>query len=424
VLGNGASNNQIQNIKADLSLKASTGGYTYGGGIIGFTYGGDLRDCTISGTVEVISSSAIYAGGVVGSGSVKNGTSTVTRVSGETTGTGYDSVYVGGIAGSGSVTNSTLAGSSVILAKATESGAKGYLYAGGITGGNGTVTGSSVTGTAEIRAESSGLQTTAAGGIVGGYGYVTNSYTLQGVNVLAKADYAGNLEQYDSAIIVAGGIAGNAYTISNCFSHSAVRLETGFNTTGSELARTGAGGLVGDLPNNGQVENAYAAGPVTIVNSHTANVVFAGGLAGVGSYNIYGFSFGIKTSAALNPSVTVESANTDPDSVHIYRVLGAAFNQNDNTVIPRDEVPKDEHVILEANYALETMKTQRKIGNGALTDVNQDPNNLKGLAGDANMDQTQEFFESTLNWDFTGEDGRPATWKWDTALNLPVLNNY
>jgi hypothetical protein len=425
VLGKGDSNNQIQNITANLSIEANTGGYnTYGGGIIGSIMG-DMRDCTIAGTVEISSTGWIYAGGVVGQVQgqwlIANCTGTGIRVYGETTGTGYNSVFVGGIAGSGSVTNSAVAGSSGIQAKASDSGAQGYLYGGGISG-SGTVTSSSVTGTAEIHAESSGLQTTYAGGIVGD-GSAASSYTLQGVKVLAKANSTDSIGEWDYIVVAAGGIAGEGRNISNCFSHSAVRLETGLNTTGSTYGRTGAGGLVGDLASNGQVENAYAAGEVAIINSNSENMVFAGGLAGVGPYSTYSFSFSLKNSAALNPSVRVESANSNLDSVHIYRVLGASFNQNDRTVIPSASVPDNDHIILETNYALEAMETQTKIGTGAWEDVNQDPNNLKGLAGDANMEQTQTFFETTLKWDFQGEEGRPAIWKWDAALNLPVLNS-
>jgi hypothetical protein len=178
--------------------------------------------------------------------------------------------------------------------------------------------------------------------------------------------------------------------------------------------------LVGELPTNGQVENAYAAGEVAIINSNAETVVFAGGLAGVGCYQTNGFSFSMKNSAALNPSVRVESAaNTDLESVHIYRVLGAGFNQNNSTVIPRADVPTNEYIMLEANYALEAMETQKKIGTGAWTDVDQDPNDLKGLAGEANLPDplTQEFFVGTLGWDFT------TIWKWDATRNLPVLNS-
>jgi hypothetical protein len=416
VIGRANANDQIQKISADLSLTVEAEGTTYAGGIIGSSAStGVLQDCTISGAVEVSSSAAVYAGGIVGDatgGTLVNCAGVDIRVSGETSGNTLS--YAGGIAGSAWVTNSTVTGTgsdkTLIQAKATNTASNRAVFAGGISG-SGTITGSSVTGTVEIRAESSGPQPTAAGGIGGGYSNVTTSYTLEGVQVLVKANNETTVTT-PNIIVAAGGIAGTAYEISNCFSRSPVTLETAFGIIGG----TGAGGLAGYFPNgNNTIENSYADGAVTIINSNTQNTVFAGGLAGVNLFSSYSGSINVKNSVALNPSVTVESANTDEDSVYIYRILGAAFNGT--TSEPFDD-PENEKIILLNNYASETMETKKKTtGAEEWTDVDQGTNNTEGLSGDANLTLDESFFSGTLGWDFT------TIWKWDNALNLPVLNS-
>jgi hypothetical protein len=413
-----SSNNQIQNIEADLSLKLEAGGAAYGGGITAYSGTSTVRDCRVFGTVEVSNTAgALYAGGAVGqaSAAVTNCASTVTKVSGETRGTG--AVYVGGIVGNGVATNSTLAPPSgreiLIQAKAGDTGT-GITSAGGISGytaGTTVFTNNSVKGPASIRAESAATRATYAGGITG-LGTVAASYS-QGVEVEVEAKgTTGTL----NTRVAAGGIAGSTTNISNCFSDSKVTLKIALKTNTSNNAAIGAGGIAGVITQAGQVANSYAKGTVELVNTNAENTVFAGGLAGAGSYSTNAIT--LKNSVALNSSVTVESANTGENSVHLNRVLGGAFNQQ-GVIVPADDVPKTELTILEFNYASENMATQKKTTNSEWEPVNQEKNDSYGLTGDANLPDplARNFFQSTLGWDFT------TIWKWDNALNLPVLNS-
>jgi hypothetical protein len=422
-LGYGNTGTEIRNLKADLSLTfTSTSNWTAGGGIVGYSVS-VVRDCTIAGRVEGTGSAGgnLWVGGIVGNSNttVENCASTVTLVSGINSGPN-PTIYAGGITGTAvSVANSRLIGSnSRIVAQGANTGAtNGHIYAGGITG-NSNATNSSVTGSVEIQAESLGVQNIYAGGITG-QGRVTNSYTLEEVKVRAKANNTGNSTNRK---VLAGGIAGvlSGGSIANCFSLSEVTTETALNISLAQTAKTGAGGLVGELLQGGQIENSYAAGPVAILSAHTSNVVFAGGIAGIGY--LQNSTIGVKNTVALNSSVRVDSTNFDPTAVHAYRILGGVHTATQ--IITTDtDIAANTFINLINNYASDDLLIQKKDNTGAWQSIEQGTNDTQRLAGDTNITLDETFFSGTLQWDFTGEEGNPAIWKWDAGLNRPVLNN-
>jgi hypothetical protein len=183
--------------------------------------------------------------------------------------------------------------------------------------------------------------------------------------------------------------------------------------------------LAGEITDSSQIEKSYVAGPVAITSAHADNVVFAGGIAGVGYAG--GSAVDVRYSAALNSSVTVETANSGDTAVYAYRILGGvsspsdSYDSNWNPILEILEADND-LVSLIGNYALEDLQPQKKIiGSEGWTEIDQGQgnNDTEKFWGNTNMDLTQDFFETTttLGWDFT------EIWEWNTGLNRPVLKS-
>ncbi|MHB9293189.1 hypothetical protein Holit_02310 [Hollandina sp. SP2] len=393
------------------------------GGIVGQS-SGSVTDCTVSGSVRGISSAQVSSGGVVGNsnGSIERCTSSVSEVYGETSGNA--NVYVGGVVGNGGASSCSLAASEPVLIQGIstpENSTSKEIAVGGISGGGyNSITNNSVKAQGKIYAEGNSSISLYAGGIAGKALAITNSYTLplnSDLTVLAKANSTlDDMTDFTACTVGVGGISGAAGA-SNCFSGASVKLETSmksFNYTSS----IGAGGLVGVLSAGYEVAKSYAAGTVEIINHHADGVVFAGGLVGVGRYSS---AFSVKNSAALNSTVTVESANTD--TTFAYRVVGGAADMIYPTpnISPVHLVPENDKIILINNWASPDLQPQIKTG-GDWTPADQGANDSKGLMGDDNLELTEDFFAGTLKWDFAGEGASPPVWKWDNTLNLPVLN--
>jgi hypothetical protein len=407
-----------------LNLSVDSPASIYAGGIFGETYRYNLvTGGSVSGSLRGNStgSGTVYVGGIGGymgyRESIDICTSSVTLVEGSGT-TG--AIYAGGVLGLGNAVSCTLqggaSGSTVIHGTGSSLTGSSTIYSGGISG-DGTVTGSSVQGSVLISAEGAGAgQKVFAGGIQGS-GEAVNSYTASTVSVLAKSS---NSTATSSAAVAAGGISGQSARISNCFSAASVKVESAskvWNTSGGAPA---AGGLAG-LLNNGLIENSYASGQVEIANRGGGAVVFAGGLAGLG---LRTSTVSVKNSAALNGSIRVDTYN--PSGVHAYRVLGGVLvsNSGELEIVSVNDVPDYGTIVLQNNYVLYELRPQkRNAGESSWQYISQGANDTRGLMGDTNIDRTQNFFSGTLLWDFTGPGGaRPPVWKWDAALERPVLN--
>jgi hypothetical protein len=130
----------------------------------------------------------------------------------------------------------------------------------------------------------------------------------------------------------------------------------------------------------------------------------------------------VKNTIALNSSVRVDSANSDGTAVHAYRILGGVHTATQ--IITTDtDIATNTFINLTNNYASEDLLIQKKINAKAWENIEQGTNDTQRLAGDTNIILNETFFSGTLQWDFTGEEGKPAIWKWDAGLNRPVLNN-
>jgi hypothetical protein len=197
------------------------------------------------------------------------------------------------------------------------------------------------------------------GGIVGdNSGTVENCYTTCNIN----GDSSGNR----------GGIAGiNSGTVKNCFA------------TGNITGDMGIGGVVGNNYgySGGTIQNCYATGTVT-------GWRFVGGITGE--------SGTVQNCVALNQLIT---ASDEFMYAGISRV-GYASNSSGS---------------FSNNYGKEGMTLRSSYNNNQDVPVTSDANDIHGADVEASEYNTQSWWTSTVNWDFS------TVWQWDSARNLPKL---
>ena len=124
---------QVGGSLTGCSSSATVKGVTYAGGIAGYTNGGaSLTGCSATGSVSVENNttSAAYAGGVVGNNGSSSSTLKACYAWGSVTGSGSGTVYVGGVTGSNDLGTLT----ACYHAKETVSGPGGAT--GGVAGRN------------------------------------------------------------------------------------------------------------------------------------------------------------------------------------------------------------------------------------------------------------------------------------------------
>jgi hypothetical protein len=363
-------------------------------------------------------SSNLYVGGLAGTatGIINGCVSAVTKVDAGSDDQGFF-VYAGGITGQGgTITGCSLnTDSAVAISAKKPNGGVGNVYAGGIVG-NGNASDCFVDAPVTVTAESANAGFTAAGGIAGSGSQISNSAILRGA-VLARM--TGNATA--DRLVAAGGIVGTTGSnpnISNCFSGADVTVDSACKAVLDSAYVTAAGGIAGST-SSGNIENCVSSGPVKVISTsaESGGKAFAGGIAG--------FSFGsrivIRRGIALNESVTVQcETNTTP---YVYRILGGVMDMQMPTeppwtilyeVWPVSDIPTISDLILQNNYGLPNMTAQTSNNGGASwMDVAQLPNDTANLMGSGNMRRTQGFFES-LGWDFV------TNWEWNAELDAPL----
>jgi hypothetical protein len=386
---------------------ASASTNTAGGvaGIIGLASGYTLHDCSASGAVSLRAESrGIYVGGIAGDISCEtvNCISTVSEVTGISNG----GAAVGGIAGLVStypINGCFLNSGAQITAKGEGGTNTGSVFAGGIVGstqgGGNEITRCAVTQAGTIiKAESAGSGLVGAGGIAGSAQNISECYIPVAVEVRAKNTNTTTIEYGTSA----GGIVGqDATKIENCFSYCDVYLESahyGYSANSLSTAPfTAAGGIAGNASSTTviTITNCYAKGTVTIENTNNSNIVHAGGIVGytVNPDDRFNDKLTFSKCAALNSAITVTTANSS-DTAAGNRVIGG----------------KGTNVLLSQNIALADMTVT----------VNNNPvaqtNSATDVSGTAIASLTKTSFTGS-GWSFTGD----SPWKWDDATNLPLL---
>ena len=312
----------VENFTVNVSYYSDD---VYAGGLVGVNDGGSILNSYATGNVSATGGSSAYAGGLVGynasSGGITNSYATGNVSATSTYHDGY--VYAGGLVGgnSGDITNSYAAGN----VSATSTGSSSSAYAGGLVGYNdyGSITNSYATGSA--RATATAYPSYAyAGGLVGrNGGSITNSYAAGNVSATYTSTstrsnaYAGGLAGYNS-----GG------SILNCYA-------TGDVSANGSYSSAYAGGLVG-YNNSGSILNSYATGDVSATSSYSS--AYAGGLVG------YNYRGSITNSYATgNVSATASSSgdyayagglvgyNNSGDITNCYRYSGQTFYRKEGS---------------------------------------------------------------------------------------------
>ena len=132
---------QVGGSLTGCSSSATVKGVTYAGGIAGYTNGGaSLTGCSATGSVSVENNttSAAYAGGVVGNNGSSSSTLKACYAWGSVTGSGSGTVYVGGVTGSndlGTLTACYHAKETVSGPTGTTGGVAGRNFKGSMSGG-------------------------------------------------------------------------------------------------------------------------------------------------------------------------------------------------------------------------------------------------------------------------------------------------
>ena len=422
-------------ITVNLNLKAVSGGALYAGLVAGESAGGPLLSCSAAGSVNAAAAATgMYAGGIAGQHNnvIENCVSAVTGVYAESS--AAIPVYAGGIAGntaaasgSDSVTvgfvlsSSLLAGHPVTI----KSKSAGTVYAGGISGFCALTAGLAIdrclvdAPELAITAESSGTSFSSsaqgiyAGGIAGYSNTVRRSVIRRG-EVLAKATATGTVT---TLTLAAGGVSGlvvsgSTPTIERCFSGANVTVDSSLQAVdGAGNKITAAGGVAGILQSATNIADSAATGAVRVIStSGETGTVFAGGIAGFGSF-LSSTAISIKQSAALNREVTAEAVTATP---HAWRVLGGSITAQNNWTVPGpDAVPGITSIDLYRNYALPSVAVKTGQVGGELEEVPQGMNNAANLMGSATLQLTQQSFQELLEWNFDTD------WYWDAEANLP-----
>ena len=422
-------------ITVNLNLKAESGATLYAGLVAGESAGGPLVSCSAAGSVNAATAATgVYAGGIAGQHNniIENCVSAVTAVYAETA---FDiPAYAGGIAGCTSVasgsdpasvgfvlSSSLLVGHPVTI----QSKSAGSVYAGGISGfcpsAEGIVIDRCLVDAPElaITAESSGTsfatsgQGIYAGGIAGYSNTVRRSVIRRG-EVLARATATGTVT---ALTLAAGGVSGlvvsgSTPTIERCFSGANVTVDSSLQAVyGAGNKITAAGGVAGILQSATNIADSAATGAVRVIStSGETGTVFAGGIAGFGSF-LSSTAISIKQSAALNREVTAEADTAAP---HAWRVLGGSITAQSNWTVPGpDAVSSITNIDLYRNYALPSVAVKTGPVGGELEDVPQGMNNAANLMGSATLQLTQQSFQELLEWNFDTD------WYWDAEANLP-----
>lgn len=240
---------------------------------------GTVRNVQVSGNAELDDDShaIVIAGGIVAEnrGTIEGCRNYLDmNVSSTRNATTSTSVYVGGIAGAnlGTISQSQNYGE----IEAAQSGAgtgKCLIFIGGISGTlqNGTVSGCE--NTQSVKATG---YTVYAGGISG--------RTVTGKDAGSIASQIENCNNYGDITIngaskegYAGGLMGNAYSVSNlreCMNEGAITVKT--NTASALIA---GGGIIG-LAQSSQLSTSQNRGSVTATNTAEASKATAGGIVG------------------------------------------------------------------------------------------------------------------------------------------------
>jgi hypothetical protein len=208
------------------------------------------------------------------------------------------------------------------------------------------------------------------GGVVGYiyYGAQVSQCYFNGTVICERGsqDYAGGIAGYSS--FATGGSATLVCVVEDCWS------------TGTVRGGKNAGGIVGQNQQNTILRRCYSTAAVSTVTSSQYGV---GGITGLHASTS---TTGVTDCVALNPSIRAAAG----DNINRVTAPGAGVRSN--------------------NYAWSGMTIQT---GGTYTEA-------KGLTEPGGADQTaqkpnQDFYQTTLGWDFTN------VWKWDSAGGYPVL---
>jgi len=411
-----------------LKFKEDTGSkILYVGGITAYSTNTLTASCAAKGSIEVIhQKNWVYAGGVIALADttydLKDLESSVKLdIIAETTG-----ICAGGIIGQGgkSIINCRVVNADddtplQLHAAMNYSGTQSTLeyYFGGIAGNAGVVSSSYVSGNVDIQADisstSSGTGSVRAGGIGGMIGSVSSSYVSKDVSVKLIRSGTAAAKSRNTCV---GGIAGLLNTgIDNCYSLANVSLENSSPCTinegsGQYYYLPAAGGIAG-ASISGTIKHSYFGGTVTVDNTDSSTLVFAGGLAGYSAGEIdASFAYNPETG---KPAVTVVTPIDGPTTF---------IGTDGNTYSSVHRINGDGEVTGFANWA--------KGGSPCFVTINGDPlipaNNSSGADGDNIADisggLTEDFLANEIGsggedyvWDFTN------VWQWDNSLGIPTL---
>ena len=249
----------MENVAIDLTYP----GLSYTGALIGYMAGGEVSNCSVTGSLKVLTSGYdtgydCYVGGLIGyaTGTVNASFSLANVSSGGTNNTAtyfYGNGYAGGLIG---IANACTINGCYARGTVTVSSGKDGTVGGLIATVLDNSSLSKCYFDGEVIAYSSRNEST-AGGLIG----TMSSSTVEQCTVTGRVKVTGKFT-------TCGGLIGgfSKGTVSNCY--TIVNVEGGGST----------GGLVGSVGTDGRIVNCYATGNVSGSASYTS---YAGGLVGV-----------------------------------------------------------------------------------------------------------------------------------------------